>query len=771
MKALSEIYAKSKNEKKGTPAETLEKHTGNAVEVWKILYERYRDTLGLDTDFWVRSLIAILFHDFGKATRNFQELTLSDNKKQLFRIPEEKFLTDNRIRHEFISGLFLLIADSAFYLKNPESLLAVFTHHKAFKPELFNDQREKVAFLEKQAMIDFLDFAKSKVIEIFGESKSLNLLPISNQGAINAIEKSLEAKDMVKLYFNFEKAVNQTIIGNIKKSSIPQYHRQKYIFHKAILNISDWVASGGKITLFKGLTFKEYDIAENIRQRVAKKGITFLDFRNFQKDCVLPKNVIAIAPTGSGKTEAALLWASQKSENERIVYALPTRVTANAIWQRLTDYFPSENGEDHTAVVHASAHFLRKEIEDNYDQFRYMRDRCFFRNVSICTVDQLLTMGFNVANWEIRIFHLHRAWVVIDEIHLYAPYTLGLICATIKFMREHFQTRFFIMSATMPNKLKVLLLKYLGEAENITDNELLGAARNTFLVKDKNIDELLSEIKTRVLSKKKVLLVVNTVDEAIRLYDLPVFQDLKKICYHSRFINKHRKGKEDEILAQEDIITEGLLLISTQVCEVSLDIDYDFLYSENAPIDAIIQRAGRVNRKREKENTEIIVFKHQEVSEKFVYPAEVLKDTYDLLKANHGKRLTELELTNLVEEVYKNMVIEENKGFIDGLKKYDELQAELEYLRDLGSDKLEKAFTREGLDNRMVIPTCYEELLKNTSIEEKTKYEVSVRTSFYRRFKCKPDTNKEHKFEYIDAFYSYEKGLEKKKGTPSTLNC
>ena len=72
MKSLSEIYAKSKNEKKGIPAETLEKHTGNAVEVWKVLYHRYKDSLSLDNEFWVRSLIAVIFHDFGKATRNFQ---------------------------------------------------------------------------------------------------------------------------------------------------------------------------------------------------------------------------------------------------------------------------------------------------------------------------------------------------------------------------------------------------------------------------------------------------------------------------------------------------------------------------------------------------------------------------------------------------------------------------------------------------------------------------------------------------------------------------
>ena len=211
----------------------------------------------------------------------------------------------------------------------------------------------------------------------------------------------------------------------------------------------------------------------------------------------------------------------------------------------------------------------------------------------------------------------------------------------------------------------------------------------------------------------------------------------------------------------------GVLLITTQVCEVSLDIDYDFLYSENAPIDAIIQRAGRVNRKRKKENTEIIVFKHQKVTEEWIYPPEILKNTFNLLKSNHGKRLTELELTNLVEEVYKNMIIEEDSSFIDGLNKYNELQKELSYLHDLDGEKFEKAFTREGLDNKSVIPDCYEAKLKGASIEDKTKHEISIRRNSFRNFSCIKDSNSEHKFFYIDAMYTYEKGLQKIKSTPN----
>jgi len=76
----------------------------------------------------------------------------------------------------------------------------------------------------------------------------------------------------------------------------------------------------------------------------------------FQIESLQNHNILAIAPTGSGKTEAALLWASQKNQYDKIMYLLPTRVTSNAIYHRLNNYF----GNDNVAVIHSSAFFLRK---------------------------------------------------------------------------------------------------------------------------------------------------------------------------------------------------------------------------------------------------------------------------------------------------------------------------------------------------------------------------------------------------------------------------
>ena len=753
MSTLDKILAKSPSPE-FPDGISLFQHTTEAVAVWRELRKRYSHLPMLDEEFWLRSLVAIIFHDFGKASRNFQELTLGTTihtKRWQFSDIEEKQENDNRIRHEFLSGLFLFLSDAAFYRTNPESLFAVFTHHKRFHIGLFEDHNKKIHFIKKDEMLAFVEFAKGMIESEFGKEKTASLLPLSSR-AIDALDKTPTVK--LRDFFYYEN-IWQTTMGSMTAES--RYH---YIFYKAILNIADWTSSGRK-PLSEPLIYNQLNIEKHIRKRAKEH---FKGLRNFQTECQQPHNLIAIAPTGSGKTEAALLWASQKEDFERIFYLLPTRVTANAIWDRLTEYFSISQ----TAIVHSSALLYRKELNDGDEYGDYLRDKTLFKNCSVATVDQWLTAGFNLSFWEIKTFHLCRAWVIIDEVHLYAPYTLGLICASIQYLREKFETRFFIMSATMPLKLRTLLEKYLGSNGIVEDAELLSEKRNRFRIEDKTVDELLSEIREAIaVNKKKVLLVVNTVDEAIRLYNELI--DLNPICYHSRFIVSDRRKKEQTILdIEKSELTEGVLLIATQVVEVSLDIDYDLLFTENAPIDAIIQRAGRVNRKRAKQDSEVVVFQHTEITEKYVYKeSQFLNKTFEVLKTVNGEKLTERELTELVETVYENLDIDNDKSFLDGLSKYDRFQKELSFIQDAVGEKLESAFTREGLDTTPIIPMEFEEQLKKAKPDQKSYFQVNIRRNRLHQFRSVKDADE---FVYLDVEYSYEKGVEFKKGTPLSLN-
>jgi CRISPR-associated endonuclease/helicase Cas3 len=721
---------------KSDPKETIEEHTQNAINIWKELRKIYKITI-IENNFWEISFYSVLFHDFGKTSKNFQDIINKNTKSR-----------DNYIRHEFISGMFFLYTDKEILNQNEKflSLLAIFSHHKPLDNIMFQNDAYK------ELIINAVDI--NYIINSFKK--------ISNKHGYNFLfDESLS--DYFQSKVSLDK-LNKYFENNIirKMTSLKIEDRRKYILYKAILNISDWVSSGDK-QLKKGLEYNASFLKEKIINKLITEGkerfISNFSFKKFQTESIIENNIIAIAPTGSGKTEASLLWASNKKENDRIIYLLPTRVTSNAIYKRLTGYF----GEEYTAVIHSSAYLFMKDIDGLYTKTEWLKDRTFFKNINVCTVDQILTQGFNIGYWEIKTFNMINARVIIDEIHLYQPYTLGLIISTIKYLKNEFGVKFYIMSATMPKKLKVLLSTALDEKYHfVQDTELLEKSRNEFQFRDTNINDLENEILEQIKKNKKILIVVNTVNEAIRVYEKYKVKTENVTCYHSRFIQKDRIQKEADILELEkqDI---PMVLIATQVVEVSLDIDFDILFTENAPIDAIIQRAGRVNRKREKADSKVIIFRHTEITEKFVYEnLEILNNTFQIFKENNSKRLTEKMLIDFVDEVYKNYDIEKDNSFIEGLNKYNEIQEKYSYIKDNNGD--DKVFTREGLDTINIIPNKFEEEISELKIEEKTKYEISIRKNY--KLKIRKDKDG---FNILDnCEYDNEKGLTL---TDKEINC
>jgi len=719
---LDDILAKK------NPDELLTEHIKNAVNVWQNLRNKYKNLPYLDNEFWKYSLLSVLFHDLGKISKNFQKYHYTNR---------------NYLRHEFISGIALIALDVKYYENNPLSIWAIFSHHKPLNDSLFVKDTNKEIVIEQKPLFDFFEFIEIVFNEHF-QDKFYN----------NSKYKSYVLnKNSNDFYYFFKDKFFQTFNTLTKKD------RKVYIFYKAILNEADWISSGHQSPIVE----LKYDI-KSLRDKIIKnliaqeklRNVSDFKFRNFQLNSNITKNVIARAPTGSGKTEASLIWASNKSKNSRIFYLLPTKVTSNAVYSRLKNYF----GEINTTVVHSSAFLFQKEEHtDDYSYLEYLKDKTFFKNINVCTVDQILTQGFNLGYWELKTFHQINSKIIVDEIHLYEPYTLGLIISTIEYLKNEFGATFYLMSATMPTKLKEILTRTLGEdrAEFIFDKEFLKSARNEFITTDKSIDKLFSNIISNVKKGKKVLCVVNTVNEAIRIYE-ELSKILKKynlMCYHSRFIVKDRLEKEKTILDWEKL-DKGCLLIATQVIEVSLDIDYDILFTENAPIDAIIQRAGRVNRKRDKAGTKVIVFPHSNITAEHVYKVNnILQDSFSILKKNNGKRLTEKELVCFVDKVYKDFNLEEEPEYKNALNIYGEIQMQKHYIKDVTAE--EKIFTRNGLDTVDIIPMKFREQLSEETKQVKSKYLVSVRKSHLNAFYKEYD--KDH-FIYLNVQYTFEKGVE-----------
>lgn len=716
---LDKIYAKS-----GDLRETLKEHTTAVLQSLNVIRER---TEGFDDSFWEGCFYMCLFHDAGKISKNFQ------------RVLQGKY--QENIRHELLSGNFLIFLSQNFNNQWALHTLAVFTHHKLLNDELFSDDTAKVLDLDIAVLKEWFEYAASVAVQNNYQTFELTGDKLNTIGGLTSEQ--------------YRQCFLHRFYDELKKDSSSTYRRQ-YIYSKGILTIADWSASGHfKLAdeLGYSLADLKFMITEKLKKEEKELPAKGIKLKKFQNESLLPENVLAIAPTGSGKTEASLVWASQKDKYDKIIYCLPTRVTSNAIYKRLIQYF----GKGNCAVVHSSAILVRKEIDRDYDGRKYLKDRTFFQNISVCTIDQILTQGFNLGFWEVKTFFCRNAWIVIDEIHLFEPYTLALILRTIKYLREEFNAHFYIMSATMPEKLQDLLKGALGgNFQLVQDNELLQNSRNAFETRKSAIQDNLDEIQKALGKHDKVLIVVNTVDQAISLYKKLKAKNSSRniVCYHSRFTQIDRINIENSIHNAE-AKKEPIVLVATQVVEVSLDIDFNIMFTENAPIDALIQRAGRVNRKGEKPNTKIIVHQHSEVSE-HVYPElDILKNTYQLLDTISGQRPTEKQFLELVDQVYKDFDVTQKSSFKDGMKAYDIVQENLKYLGDKNPYD-EDAVTRQ-IDAVSVIPwSMYEEMQKLEKLE-RAKHEISIRVWRYRQANRPSDSEG---FNYVDYPYDKKVGLQ-----------
>ena len=321
------------------------------------------------------------------------------------------------------------------------------------------------------------------------------------------------------------------------------------------------------------------------------------------------KSTIVIAPTGLGKTRAAILPFVEKFLNKigiRIIYSLPLRALTRSVQEEFEDF-------NIKAVIHHG-----DEPESKW----------FTERAIVTTVDQYFTAFAGVPlSWSSATSHAAAgaaliSYTVFDEIHLLNPKNgLQLLFAVLK-LRSRWNLSTAVMTATLPNsvinflKTKCGLAKIEASEEDIKDRD---SWRNVSLKlhnTELDVEELTKFVKEHWKSYGKVIVFVNTVDRAISLYKkLKEDSSLKNkiLLAHSRFTKEHRKRIEEEIHLKfgRNSDFEGIL-ITTQVAEAGLNISAPLVITELAPMDSLIQRAGRCARFREssgKVKGEVIVVK------------------------------------------------------------------------------------------------------------------------------------------------------------------
>ncbi len=332
---------------------------------------------------------------------------------------------------------------------------------------------------------------------------------------------------------------------------------------------------------------------------------------------------IATETTGAGKTEAAMLRHAAVP-GEGIMFALPTRATTDAMFERMSGYFSSTGNA--AALLHGhrslnSFYSNAAQAGQGLHSTSWLTDtrNALFAPVSVGTCDQVLLGGLRQKNTPVRLLALANRHVVIDEVHSFDHYQAALLEELLAWWGET-DTRVTLLSASLPASVTRryaeaysgsevdVTLRYPGHltaiAQEASSKDVVSQRSYTLRVRLHEVlaTQLVKEHVNRVLGyqsqspEARIAVVVNQVDRALEIARLLAESGQRVIVLHSRMAAGHRSAVARELheVAGKTSGHRGVIVVGTQIIESSLDLDFDHMISDLAPAPSLIQRAGRL---------------------------------------------------------------------------------------------------------------------------------------------------------------------------------
>lgn len=552
--------------------------------------------------------IGALLHDIGKTSTIFQQ--------RLERRPSPVEMT---FRHEIASLFFLKIVDKQYWNYIIDMTIA---HHKSIR----NDVKE-------QGIIDLYEYYEDEIfthhVQDFDSwSKSaLGILeecgikthPITIDDAHNAFQYTLAYCKKRPIGWSAWKGL---LIGadHFASALTEEYSNPKGLFKAAN-------------TTFYNRESKLYPLSL-IKSEENKKH-TFVK-----------------APTGAGKTDFLL-----KRCKGRIFYLLPFQASINAMFERIRKDL--DGVVDDIRILHSTSELLIDE--DSREEEKAIQDK-FGASIKVLTPHQIATIVFGNKGYESILFDLKGCDIILDEIHTYSDLTQRIVLKIIEIL-EAIDCSIHIGTATIPTILEKAILNLLppNTIQHITlPNDILKSFNRHKVYKGEKFEDFESMLNIAMRHNQKALLVCNRVDRAQTLYQQmqEKYPNIEKMLIHSRFKRKDRNHLERVLKDKFNRSIEPCIVVSTQVVEVSLDISFDIMITESAPIDALIQRFGRINRVRNQETINklkpvCVIAPLQNDSDCKPYSLDTLQKTFDILPNNEV--MDERNIQTLIDKVYPDI--------------------------------------------------------------------------------------------------------------------
>ncbi|OTP89778.1 hypothetical protein B6D12_04840 [Gilliamella apicola] len=363
--------------------------------------------------------------------------------------------------------------------------------------------------------------------------------------------------------------------------------------------------------------------------------------------------------TGAGKTEASMILANRLMSAQKaqgIYIGLPTMATANAIYQRTANVYEKlyQAGSHPSLVLAHGASYMNSNFtqsilkKDHISQQKYSkgeqsvsaecnewfvdtRKKALLAEVGVGTLDQVLMAVMPFKHQSLRLLGLQHKLLILDEVHAYDSYMVKLLEALLHYHATQGGSA-IILTATLPIFLREKLLNafnngLINKQQTLSLNQSLpfplitrlnyhGLTEQPIDTREEvkrqveiawiaDIETGISKIEQSIKQGKIICWIKNSVIDAIDLYQqlqLTLNIDTDHILlFHSRFAFCDRLQIEEKALtwagkSSNSEIRQAKVIIATQVIEQSLDLDFDEMISDIAPIDLLIQRAGRLQR-------------------------------------------------------------------------------------------------------------------------------------------------------------------------------
>ncbi|MDQ7056005.1 MAG: CRISPR-associated helicase Cas3' [Persephonella sp.] len=624
------------------PDKFLEKHISQVYKTGKSLLENEK----IDDEILKDILTIIIFsHDIGKSTSFFQEYIRGE--KSFKNKPEtkhsllggiigfyltERYLKSKNIESPFLSGLSFVLpkrhhSDLKYFY---EDLILSDEEIEVLKNQINSIDREKF-----KAFFENLQMDNKKILSFSFEEINLE-----------------EIQQKLKKLRRFFRKIN-------KEKDLNYYITTALLFSYLVdADKSDVVLDKSSHVLFKEINLPENLVenfikSKNFEENEINKLRTQALNEVLEKEIDLNNKIYSLTlPTGMGKTLTSLAFAlklskkleKEKGINPKIIYSLPFLSIIEQNFKVFEDVL-KENGIKTDSLRILKHHHLsdfKYRYEDNefdYDSSRILVEG-WNSKIVVTTFIQLFHTLIGYKNKALRKFHrFTNSIIILDEIQS-IPFKYWLVIKeVIKSLANRFNFYVIFSTATQP-----LIFK---------ENETVPLVRHTKYFQkfnrykivvnkeQKSLDEFLKGINLD--TGKRYLFIANTIKQATKIYEQ--FKD-KNPVFLSTYIVPVERAKRIKKLKEENT----KLAITTQIVEAGVDIDFDVVYRDFAPLDSIIQSAGRCNREGKKEQGEIYVFKTLDEKNRlfssYIYDTTLLTATDDIFVKGEYEEKEVLELVN-----------------------------------------------------------------------------------------------------------------------------